>query len=122
MDQSNVWTLSNGNFDPSLFFRDPLHLIEEGNVKFLKLIVNSIALSNKIYFSSNTDWPRVLIYSNICKIKGLVSFALTLNEADFNPLSPPILYLNQSFISTNPLSPPIYVHKRKEITFSRSSY
>ena len=31
MDQSNGWTLPINDLDPSLFFRDSLHLIEEGN-------------------------------------------------------------------------------------------
>ena len=53
--QSNGWTLPNANLDPSLFLRDYLHLIEQGNVKLAKLIINSIALTNNKCFSSNTD-------------------------------------------------------------------
>ena len=52
--QSNGWTLPNANLDPSLFLRDYLHLIEQGNVKLAKLIINSIALTNNTCFSSNT--------------------------------------------------------------------
>ena len=48
--QSNGWALPNGDLDSSLFFRDSLHLIEEGNVKLAKLIVNSIALTNNNMF------------------------------------------------------------------------
>ena len=55
IDQSNGWTLPNGDLDPSLFFRDSLHLLKEGNVKLGKLIINSIALTNNTCFSSNTD-------------------------------------------------------------------
>ena len=50
IEQSNDWTLSNGNLDPSLFFRVSLHLIEEGNVKLAKLIINSITLTNNTFF------------------------------------------------------------------------
>ena len=82
IDQSNGWTLPNGNLDLSLFVRDSLLLIEEGNLKLAKLIINSIALTN------NTG--KRYSYNNICKNKASVSFALTLNEADFLPLSPPI--------------------------------
>ena len=52
--QSNGWTLLNANLGPSLLLRDYLHLIEQGNVKLAKLIINSIALTNNKCFSSNT--------------------------------------------------------------------
>ena len=78
IDQSNCWILSNGDLDSSLFFRDPRHLIEE----------NSIALTNNIYFSSNTG--KRYSYSDTCKNDASVCFALTLNEADFPPLPPTI--------------------------------
>ena len=39
-----------GDLDHSLFFRDSLHLIEKGNVKLAKLIINSIALTNNMFF------------------------------------------------------------------------
>ena len=88
IDQNNDWTVPNDDLDPSLFFRDSLHLIEEGNVKLTKLIIKPIALINNIYFSSNTG--KKYSYSNICKNKASVSFALKLNEAECSPLSPPI--------------------------------
>ena len=88
IDQSNGWTLPNGDLDPSLFFRDSLHLVKEENVKHAKSIINSVALTNNTCFSSNTD--KSSSYSDICKNKDSGSFALTLNEADFPPLSPPI--------------------------------
>ena len=86
--QSNGWTLPNGVLEPSLFFRDSLHLVEEGSVKLTKLIINSTALTNSTCFSSNAD--KRYSYSTTCKSKDLISFALTLNEADFPLLSPPI--------------------------------
>ena len=88
IDQSNGWTLPDGNLDPSLFFRDSLHLIKEGNVKLAKLIFNSIALTNNIRFSSNTG--QTYSYCDTCKNKASISFALKLNEANFPTLSPPI--------------------------------
>ena len=50
IDQGNGWTLPNGNLDPSLLFGDSLHLVEEGNVKLTKLIINSVALTNNMFF------------------------------------------------------------------------
>ena len=50
IDQSNGWTLANGDLDLSLFFRDSLHLVEEGNVKLAKLFINSITLTNNMCF------------------------------------------------------------------------
>ena len=88
IDQSNGWTLANGHLDPSLFFRDSLHLIEKGYAKLAKLTTNSIALTNNIWFSPNTGKRNS--YSDTCKNKASISFALTLNEADFPPLLPPI--------------------------------
>ena len=76
-----------GLYQMAIFFRDSFHLIEDGNVKLAKLIINSKAPTN-IYFSSNTG--KMYSYSDTGKSKALVSFALTLNEADFHPLSPPI--------------------------------
>ena len=74
--------------DPSLFFRDSLHLIVEENVKLAKLVVNSIALTNNICFSSKTD--KMYSCSGTCKNKSSIYFDLTLNEARFPPLSRPI--------------------------------
>ena len=97
IDQSNGWTLPNDDLDPSLFFRDSLHLNEEGSVRLTKLIINSIALTNSIYFSSNTS--KRYSYSDTCKNEASFSFALTLNEADFPPLSPPIQALKCKHIT-----------------------
>ena len=70
------------------YFRDSLYLIEEGNVKLAKLIVNSVALANYLYLSTNTG--KRYSYSNRYKNKASVSFALTLFETDFTPFSRPI--------------------------------
>ena len=42
---SNGWTFTNGDLNPSLFFGDSLHLIEQENFKLAKLITNSIPLT-----------------------------------------------------------------------------
>ena len=80
------------------------HHIEAGNVKLAKLIINSIVLTKNINFSPNTG-KMYQKYSNsdTCKSKVPVSFALTLNEAEF-PL----------------LSPPVHAHKCKHSTFSNN--
>ena len=38
--QDHSWTLLNGSLDCSLFFKDSLHLVEQGNVKLAKSSVN----------------------------------------------------------------------------------
>ena len=55
-----------------------LHLVEEGNVKLAKLIIDSIALTNNPWFSSNTDQSYSYIDTFLKKIQFF--FALTLNE------------------------------------------
>ena len=52
------------------------------------MIINSIVLTNNTCFSSNTG--KRYSYSDTCKNEASISFALTLNQADFPPLSPPI--------------------------------
>ena len=88
IDQSNGWTLSNGDLGPSLFFRDPLQFIESENIKLPKLIINSKALINNTFVSSNTG--EMCSYSDTCKSKDSVYFALKLNEAGVCTLSPPV--------------------------------
>ena len=70
--------------------------------------INSIAQNNNIYFSLvlvNTG--KRYSYSDTCKNKALVSFALTQNEAGFPPLSVPV----DSKCNT---------HKYKHSTFSNN--
>ena len=73
IDQSNRLTFSNGDLDPSLFFRDSFHIIEEGNVKLAKLLINSTPRTNSIYFSSKTCGRYSC--SDTCKNKASVSLA-----------------------------------------------
>ena len=75
-----------------MFFKDSFHLIEEGNVKLAKSITNSIALTNNIYFPSNTS--KRYLYSDNCKNKVLVHSpyskncnSFSLNERNFPRLS-----------------------------------
>ena len=88
IEKRNGWTLPNSDLDPSLVFRDSLHLIKEGNVKFAKFIINSIALTNNTCFSSKTD--KMCSCSDTSKNKVSTPFALTLTEADFPALSLPV--------------------------------
>ena len=83
IDQSNGWTLPNGSLDLSLFFRDSLHVIENGNIRLVKFII--ILITNNLCFIKY--WYSC---KDTCKNKASVSFVLTLNEADFHPFSPPV--------------------------------
>ena len=50
--QDHGWTLANGSLDCSLFYKDLLHLIEQGNVKLAKSIALTItSLYNHINLS-----------------------------------------------------------------------
>ena len=80
IDQSNGWTLPNGSLSLSLFFRDSLHLIENENVNLVKFIINSY---NKQFIC----FVKCIHVKILVKIP-TVYFVLTLNEADFHPLSP----------------------------------
>ena len=68
------WTLENGSLKPNLFYKDNVHLIEEGNVKLSKSIVNAIipTISNE----------NVSTMSNL--FRHTTDFQL--NEADFPKL------------------------------------
>ena len=67
---NNGWTLNNGTLDFSLFYSDALHLVEKGNLKLGKSILNPI--------DSN---------SNANPYKNTACF--NLNECDFPPLLSP---------------------------------
>ena len=86
IDESYGSTLPNSNPGPSLLFKYPLHIIEEGSVKLAKLIINSIVLKNDTCFQS--DSGNRYSYSDTWKNKFSISVALTLNETEFSPLSP----------------------------------
>ena len=43
IDQSKGWTLDNGTLDFSLFYSDGLHLVQKGNLKLGKSILNAVA-------------------------------------------------------------------------------
>ena len=83
--QDHGWTFANGSLDCSLFYKDLLHLIEQGNIKLAKSITLTITSrykdSNLSSTNSNTS------YSDITrqKVKSTISFSLI--EHDFPPLS-----------------------------------
>ena len=83
--QDHEWTLPNGSLDCSLFYKDSLHLVEQGNVKLAKSIVSTLtARSNQINFSSKN---RNTLYSDVSKqyVPGSISFSFM--EDDFSPLT-----------------------------------
>ena len=52
--QDHGWPFTNGFFDCSLFYKDCLHLVEQGNIKLAKSIVSTLsAWNNQINFSPN---------------------------------------------------------------------
>ena len=59
------WTLSNGSFDCSLFYKDFLHFVEQGNVKLAKSIVSTLtAQNNQVNFLFKS---RDTLYSDVSK-------------------------------------------------------
>ena len=47
--QDNGWTLPNGSLDCSIFYKDSLHLVEQGNVKLAKSIVSTLTAQNNSF-------------------------------------------------------------------------
>ena len=75
--QDHGWTLPNGSLDCFLFYKDSLHLIEQGNVKLAKSIVSMLAPQiNQINFYS--DGSKQSVPASIC---------FSFKEDDFPPLT-----------------------------------
>ena len=68
--QDHGWTFTNGSLDCSLFYKDLLHLIEQGNIKLAK----SITLT-------------IISYRDITRQKVQSTISFSLNEHNFPPLS-----------------------------------
>ena len=79
-------TLANGFLDFSLFYKDLLHLIEEGNVKLTKSITLTITHPryNHINLSSTNSNTS---YSGITRQKAQNAISFSLNDQNFPPLS-----------------------------------
>ena len=83
--QDHGWTLPNGSLDCSLFYKDSLHLVEQGNVKLAKSIVSTLtAQNNQINFSFKS---RNTLYSDVSKQSVLATISFSFKEDDFPPLT-----------------------------------
>ena len=83
--QDHGWTLPNGSLDCSLFYKDSLHLVEQGNVTLAKSIVPTLtAQNNQINFSFKS---RNTLYSDVSKQSVLATISFSFKEDDFPPLT-----------------------------------
>ena len=87
IDQCN-WILQNGSLNPSFYFSDKLHLIEEGNTKLAKLIFDSI--NPKKNKGTSVSMSTTLFRSNK---------DFNLNEEDFPPLSRSIVNIPSKHVN-----------------------
>ena len=79
------WTLLNGSLYCSLFYKDSLHLAEQGNVKLAKSIVSTLtAQNNQINFSFKF---RKTLYSDVSKQSVPATISFSFKEDDFPPLT-----------------------------------
>ena len=83
--QDHGWTFANGSLDCSLFYKDLLHLIEQGNIKLAKSITLTITSRYKDIILSSTTGNTS--YSDIKRQKVQSTISFSLNEHDFPPLS-----------------------------------
>ena len=75
--QDHGWTLLNGSLDCFLFYKDSLHLVEQGNVKLAKSIVSTLTPQiNQINF-----------HSDVSKQSFPASISFSFKEDDFPPLT-----------------------------------
>ena len=83
--QDHGWTLPNGSLDCSLFYKDFLHLVEQGNVKLAKSVVSTLtAQNNQVNFSFKI---RNTLYSDVSKQSVPATFSFSFKEDDFPPLT-----------------------------------
>ena len=83
--QDHGWTFANDSLDCSLFYKDLLHLIEQGNIKLAKSITLTINSGYKDINLSSTN--NSTSYSDITRQKVQSTISFSLNEHDFPPLS-----------------------------------
>ena len=83
--QDHGWTFANGSLDCSLFYKDLLHLIEQGNIKLAKSITLTITSRYKDVNLSSTNSNTS--YSDITRQKVQSTISFSLNEHDFPTLS-----------------------------------
>ena len=83
--QDHGWTLPNGSLDCFLFYKDSLHLVEQGNVKLAKSIVSMLtAQNNQINFSFRSCNT---LYSDVSKQSVPATIFFAFKEDDFPPLT-----------------------------------
>ena len=83
--QDHGWTFANGSLDCSLFYKDLLHLIEQGNIKLAKSITLTITSRYKDINLSSTNSNTS--YSDITRQEVQSTISFSLNVDDFPPLS-----------------------------------
>ena len=97
--QDHGWTLPNGFLDCSLFFKDFLHLFEQGNNKLGKLIMWMLTVqNNQIIFSFNI---HDTLYSDVSKQSVLATISFSFKEDDFPPLTSICRPVSKSGIYSN---------------------
>ena len=82
--QDHGLTFTNGSLDCSLFYKDLLHLIEQGNIKLAKSITLTITSRYKDINLSSTS--SITSYSDITRQKVQSTISFSLHEYDFPPL------------------------------------
>ena len=75
--QNHGWTLPNGSLDCFLFYKDSLHLVEQGNVKLAKSIVSTLT----------PQISQVNFYSGVSKQSVPASISFSFKEDDFPSLT-----------------------------------
>ena len=98
IEQEQGWTDNNDTLDPSLFYRDKLHLIQKGNIKLSATKDRNIGQNTHLNKMSNKKHNQF-----IKTYKMTASFKL--NHADFIPLlnstvSKPVSYVSSSLSFT----------------------
>ena len=79
------WTLQNGSLDCCFFYKDSLHLVEQGNVKLAKSIVSTLTTqNNQINFSLKN---RSRLYSDVSKQFVSAAISFYFKEDDLPPLT-----------------------------------
>ena len=75
--QDHGWTLPNGSLDCFFFYKDSLHLVEQGNVKLAKSVVSTLTpqINQKNFYS---DIPKQSVPASI---------SFSFKEDDFPPLT-----------------------------------
>ena len=100
------WTLHNGSLKPNLFYMDNLHLVEEGNMKLSKSIINVIKPNKNIPLESISISSKFFNHAADFKI----------NDHDF-----PSLPCNMSVRNFIPSSERVYansIHSCKPVSVS----